>query len=132
MACMRLGTNLMVRGLRLMVHLGCGAEERRNPQPVDLDLALKFTRPPSGCESDELEDTVCYGELSERLAAYCEGKQFKLVESLAAQLFRVAKETTNVKFRDAVLSLRVTKLHPPVANLNGGVTFTIGDWDATW
>lgn len=129
---MPLGTNLVVRGLRLMIHLGCGAEERRNPQPVDVDLAFRFKEAPVGCETDELADTVCYAELSERLASYCEGKEFKLVESLAAQLFRVAKETLAREYSDGELTLRVTKLHPPVPNLNGGVAFTIGEWNATW
>lgn len=136
-------TKLMLRDLRLNVHLGCGEDERRKPQPVSIDLALLFSTTPAGCQSDELTDTICYGKLSERLSTYCNGRSFKLVEALTSQLFEVAKQeierqgkarcrSFTIESANVLLALRGTKLHPPVADLNGGVNFSIEEWTPSW
>lgn len=118
---------LELRGARLAVRLGCGGDERAQPQAVDLDLAVRFAEPPAACESDKLEDTVCYGELVELARAFVRGREFRLLERLARDLFA---ELRPLVPPGAELWLRVTKLRPPIAELSGGVSFALGDFEA--
>src|SRR5262245_19947077 len=117
---------LEFRGARLSVHLGCGADERAAPQPVDLDVSIRWAKPPAACASDDLGDTVCYADLIEAARARVAGHEFKLVEHLAQILYDTRRPLVP---RDAELWLRVTKLRPPVANLSGGVSFALGDFE---
>ena len=117
---------LEFRGARLSVRLGCGAEERALPQPVDLDVSVRFAEPPAACASDDLGDTVCYADLIEAARGFVANREFKLVEHLAHELHRVLRPLVPPK---ADLWLRVTKLHPPVPDLLGGVSFALGDFE---
>jgi len=118
-------TVLEFRGARLEVRLGCSAEERAEPQPVDLDLAVRFRELPLACASDKLEDTLCYADLIDAAREACAGREFHLVERLAHELFGRLRALVPA---DAELWLRATKLHPPVAGLHGGVAFSLGDF----
>lgn len=120
---------LIVRGLRLSVKLGCGDDERRAPQPVDVDIGILFQTPPRGCETDELKETVCYDDLSRRLKNAVSERSFKLVEHLGHVLYHDIKSLVPT---DALLALRVVKLHPPVEELRGGVAFVYADWKPSW
>jgi len=117
---------LEFRGARLAVRLGCGADERAQPQPVDLDVAIRFADLPPACESDKLEDTICYAELIVAARAAVRGREFHLVERLAHELLAVLRPLVPP---GAELWLRVTKLRPPVADLAGGVAFSLGDFE---
>ncbi len=108
------------------VRLGCSVEERAHPQAVELDVAVRFAELPAGCETDELSDTVDYCDLIEAARELCAEREFKLVEHLATEL--------QVRLRRHIplsseLWLRLTKLHPPVKDLEGGVSFSLGDWE---
>lgn len=116
---------LEFRGARLRVRLGCSEAERAVPQPVDLDLAIRFAELPPACESDKLEDTVCYAELIDAARDACAGREFHLVERLAHALFLHLRPLVPT---GAELWLRTTKLQPPVEGLSGGVAFSLGDF----
>ncbi len=119
-------SQLEFRGARLRVRLGCSEEERAHPQDVDLDLALRFPAPPQACETDALKDTVCYADLIDAARAHCREREYRLLEKLAAELLaRLRLEVPT----EVELWLRVTKLYPPVPELRGGVSFSLGDWD---
>ena len=117
---------LEFRGARLSVHLGCGAEERARAQPVDLDVSVRFAELPAACESDKLEDTLCYADLIAAARARVAGREFKLVERLAHELYGALRPLVPP---GAELWLRVTKLQPPVDGLSGGVSFALGDFE---
>ena len=115
---------LEVRGARLAVRLGCTLEERRLPQEVDLDFTIRFAEAPPGCRTDRLEDTVCYARLVEAARAHVEAREFALMERLSEELHGLFKKGLPPH---ATLSLRVTKVHPPVPKILGGVSFSYGD-----
>jgi dihydroneopterin aldolase len=117
---------LEFNGARLWVRLGCGDQERAQPQAVDLDLAVRFAELPAACESDKLGDTVCYADLVEAARAAVAGREFHLVERLAHELFARLRALVPP---GAELWLRVRKLHPPVADVAGGVAFSLGDFE---
>jgi 7,8-dihydroneopterin aldolase/epimerase/oxygenase len=115
-------SRLTLADLRLSVRLGCEPEERLRPQPVDITIEAEFLRVPRACESDELEETVCYDKISRALQSYCENKEFRLIEKLGLELFRIAKEIAGPEIS---LTLHAKKVQPPVENLRGGAIFSI-------
>jgi 7,8-dihydroneopterin aldolase/epimerase/oxygenase len=78
--------------------------------------------PPAACVTDRLEDTVCYATLIESARALCREREFHLVEHLA---YSIGQRLVPHVPTGAALQIRVTKCHPPVEALAGGVTFTL-------
>ncbi|VVC74733.1 hypothetical protein AQUSIP_00050 [Aquicella siphonis] len=120
----KLYTTLSVRGLELNVNLGWRDKERKQEQPVLLDLIIRFpAAPPAACETDELDDTVCYATLIEHIRHAIAHKKYRLVEHLSADIYRSAKTRLP---RPCRLKIRLTKF-PKIEGLMGGVTFDYGD-----
>ena len=117
-------TRLEVPAIRLDVRLGCEADERAVPQPVDLALTIDFATAPDACRTDDLAGTVCYAEVTALAREYCSPREFRLIERLAAELRDVVRARLP---HDAGLVLSVAKVAPPVPGLAGGVRFTIDD-----
>lgn len=117
--------SLFIKDLQLHVKLGCLEEERKSPQEVLINLEFRFMHPPKAISSDNLEDTICYAQISSALVNYCEGKEFKLIEKLANDLTFVTK---NIIGMELALSLTVHKVNPPVKNLVGGTFYRIADF----
>jgi dihydroneopterin aldolase len=61
------------------------AQERRDGQDFIVDAVLE-TSTAAAAVSDELSDTVDYGDLAQRLAAVITGEPVNLLETLAARL----------------------------------------------
>jgi dihydroneopterin aldolase len=117
---------LTLNGLRLKVKLGCGEEERQVPQFVRFDVRLRFSSPPRGCFSDNLEETTCYAQLSDQLHQICDQGEYLLIEKLGWKAFVALKR---IIAPTSQLWLRVTKEKPPIADpLQDGASFCIGDW----
>ncbi len=119
-----LSSQLTLHGLRLPVHLGCSAEERLRPQFVRFDVTVRFSSLPEGCETDRLEQTVCYARLSEILSNVCQAREYQLIEKLGWDAFRAVREIIPTQDQ---LTLNVVKERPPVASLEGGASFTISE-----
>ncbi len=115
---------LTIRGILLHTRLGCSADERLNPQPVEVDLTIRFQTPPRGMVTDRLEDTVSYDALVNAIKAVVSDREFSLVEHLANEIF--------ISLRNLVESgdeLRVTvrKVSPPIPEITKGAEFTVSD-----
>ena len=110
---------------RLSVRLGCEAAERRRPQAVDLDAAVRFRTLPKACETDQLHDSVCYAQLLAAARARVAHGEWHTVERLAADLYAELRRGLPAELE---LWLRVTKCAPPVPDLAGGVSFSLGDF----
>lgn len=98
---------ITLTGLRARGRHGVYEQERTRGQEfvVDAVLELDLTR---AAASDQLADTVDYGELAGRLAAVVTGPPVRLIETLANQLIeacladpRVAAATVTVHKPDA-------------------------------
>lgn len=96
-----------LRGLRGFGRHGVLPEEQVLGQPflVDVDLGLD-TRP--AARSDDVADTVDYGELAGRVVALVEGEPVKLIETLADRI------ATECLARPHVQQVEVT-VHKPAA-----------------
>src|ERR1700729_2287418 len=82
-------SKLLISDLRIWVHLGCGEEERHNPQLVSVNLEFVFNAPPVAIESDKIEDTFCYLQSTKHIQALLQEKSFKLIEHLAKSIYDV-------------------------------------------
>ncbi|MFF2634236.1 dihydroneopterin aldolase [Microbacterium sp. NPDC058021] len=111
---------IAVTGIRAYGHHGVYPDERREGQEFVADVVL-YLSTAAAARSDDVTDTVHYGELAEQVAAILAGDPVDLLETLAARI------------ADAVLGhalverVRVT-VHKPAAPIPvpfGDVTVTI-------
>ena len=109
--------------LRASARLGWDEEERRAPQPVTIDLTLRFPSLPQAAESDDLKDTVDYAAIAAHLSALCGLGEYRLLEKLCRVLYDAVRTLVPP---DAAVEVTVTK-RPPLAGLEGGASFTISD-----
>ncbi len=76
---------IRLTGLRVHGRHGVFDFERAAGQDFLVDVALELDTAPAAA-SDELSDTIHYGELAEALAAVVAGEPVNLLETLAARL----------------------------------------------
>jgi dihydroneopterin aldolase len=76
---------ITLRGMRFMGRHGVSDEERAEPQPFEVDLVLRLDLARPG-ETDDLADTVDYASLFDLTRDIVEGRQFHLIEALAAAI----------------------------------------------
>ena len=105
---------VVLTGLRAVGHHGVYAEEREKGQPFVVDVVLELDTS-AAATSDDVADTVHYGDLAQRVIAAVEGDPVNLIETLAARIADLCLAEQRV---DAV---EVT-VHKPEAPV--GVPFT--------
>lgn len=74
-----------LRGLRVRGHHGVFEHERRDGQEFVLDVIVWMDLAPAAT-SDDLADTLHYGELAERTAAIVAGDPCNLIEAVAGRV----------------------------------------------
>ncbi|MET0812633.1 MAG: dihydroneopterin aldolase [Microbacterium sp.] len=112
---------ITLKGVRAFGRHGVYADEKRDGQYffVDVVLHLSTTR---AAETDDVADTVHYGEVAEQIVAIVEGESVNLLEALAARIADALLE------RDLVRMVFVT-VHKPSAPITvpfKDVSVTIG------
>ncbi len=100
---------LILEDLKLKLHLGVTAVERRKKQDVLLQIKIIFAKPPLACKTGNLSDTICYDMLIKKIQKFCENKEFILIEKLGTQLFLLLKK--NIP-KSCKLHLRIAKQRP--------------------
>jgi dihydroneopterin aldolase len=105
---------LEIHGLRLRVHLGMEAEERNQPQAVEVDVRLEtdFSQGPS---RDVTHGLVDYFALSTALEQTATAHPYPLLEALCSDL---AARTLQFPFVERV-QMRVTKHPASMPNVSG-------------
>jgi dihydroneopterin aldolase len=99
-----------VRDLRVTGVHGVLPEERERAQPFSVDL-VAWVDLEAAQHSDELADTVDYGELAQTAADVVGGRSYQLLEALAG---RLAAALLIVDPRIEAVEVTVRKLHPPL------------------
>ena len=98
---------IVLRGLRVRGHHGVFEHERREGQDFLVDLVV-WLDIAAATASDDLADTLHYGELAERVAAIVAGPPVNLIEVVAG---RVADEVLT----DARVQAVEVTVHKPQA-----------------
>ncbi len=105
---------IRLTGLRVRGHHGVFDFERVQGQDFIVDATLRVdTRP--AARTDDVADTVHYGELADRLAEVVAGEPVNLLETLAARLAEVCLSCPGVR------SAEVT-VHKPQAPIQQSFT----------
>lgn len=101
---------ITLTGLRVFGHHGVFNFERENGQEFIIDVTLRMDLSAASA-SDDVVDTVHYGELAEALVAIVAGEPVNLIETLAERLAVCALSDQRVR------SCRVT-VHKPQAPIS--------------
>ena len=111
---------ISLRGLTVRGFHGVFEFERRDGQDfvVDVDLEVDTAR---AADTDDLADTVHYGELAEGLAAVISGEPVNLLETLAQRLADVCLADDRVQ----AVVVTVHKPQAPIALSFSDVAVTI-------
>ncbi|MBA2575754.1 MAG: dihydroneopterin aldolase [Euzebyaceae bacterium] len=99
-----------IRGLRAFGRHGVTEAERREGQTFVVDLVLELDLGPAA-RSDDLGDTVHYGDLAQRVATAVRETRFDLIEALAGHLSELALDDPRVE----AVEVRVGKPQAPIA-----------------
>lgn len=110
---------IRLAGLRLMLSIGWGDEERRTPQPIRFDLDVTLPAPPAATTTDALDDTLDYAALAETIRSTATSARVRLLERLAGLVGAALAARIP---RGAHFRLAVTKERAPIADLEGGAT----------
>lgn len=98
---------ITLTGVRAFGYHGVYADEKRDGQEFVVDAALSMSLR-RAAETDDVTDTVHYGELAERIVALVEGEPVDLLETLAQRI------ADDVLTDERVASVRIT-VHKPQA-----------------
>ena len=116
---------LAINRLRLETIIGCLPEEKIAPQTIEITVRLFFDTPPETCKSDNISNTVCYGTLCKAIEKHCTtNTTTDTIEHLSKTLYDLIRQhiptPTNAW-------LKVSKLSPPVPNLQGSADCIYSD-----
>lgn len=111
---------ITIAGLRVRGHHGVYDFERRDGQDFVVDAVLELDLAPAAT-SDDVADTVHYGELASALAGVVAGEPVNLLETLASRLADVCLADARV----AAVTITVHKPQAPVTVPVGDLAVTI-------
>lgn len=111
---------ITLTGIRSTGFHGVYDHERRDGQTFIADVALEFSLV-DAATSDDVADTIHYGELAEQVAAILAGEPVNLLETLADRIARVALSFERV---DAV-EVTVHKPQAPIPVPFGDVSVSV-------
>jgi dihydroneopterin aldolase len=100
---------ITLTGLRAFGRHGVFDFERENGQEFVIDLALGVSTL-RAAQTDDVADTVHYGELAEKVAAIVGGEPVDLIETLAHRIANAVMQDERVAF----LAVTVHKPHAPI------------------
>lgn len=111
---------IVLTGLRVFGRHGVYAHEREEGQEFTIDLRLRLSLE-QAAGSDDVADTVHYGELAERVAAVVAGEPVNLIETLAERIAAVALDDRRVQG----VTVTVHKPHAPISLEFADVAVTV-------
>lgn len=111
---------ISLTGLAVFGYHGVFDHERRDGQEFTIDLRLSLPLKDAAA-SDDVADTVHYGELADKVAAIVAGEPVNLIETLAERIADAVLEDDRVK----VVRVTVHKPHAPIEQTFADVAVTV-------
>lgn len=113
-------SRIALTGLRVRGHHGVYDFEREQGQDFVVDVVLEMDLA-AAAASDDVADTVHYGELADRLAAVVAGEPVNLIETLAHRLVEVCLADDRV----TAAEVTVHKPQAPISHAFSDVSVTL-------
>lgn len=111
---------IALTGLTVFGHHGVFDFERRDGQEFTIDLRLGLSLRDAAA-SDDVTDTVHYGELADTVAAIVAGEPVNLIETLAQRIADAVLADTRVN----TVTVTVHKPHAPIGQTFSDVAVSI-------
>lgn len=111
---------IVLTGLTVFGRHGVYEHEREDGQEFTIDLHLRLSLE-QAASTDDVADTVHYGELAEKVAAVVAGEPVNLIETLAERIAAVGLEDPRVQG----VTVTVHKPHAPIALNFADVAVTV-------
>lgn len=111
---------IALTGLRVFGHHGVFGHERRDGQEFIVDARL-YVDTAAAATSDDVADTVHYGEVAERIAAIVAGEPVNLLETLAQRIADAVLTFAGVR----MVAVTVHKPQAPIPLTFSDVSVTI-------
>ncbi len=111
---------ITLTGLTVFGYHGVFDFERRQGQEFTIDLILHVPLA-AAAASDDVADTVHYGELADRVAAIVAGEPVNLIETLAQRIADAVLDDARV----AAVTVTVHKPHAPIEQTFADVSVTV-------
>ncbi|MGX1695353.1 dihydroneopterin aldolase [Microbacterium keratanolyticum] len=111
---------IALTGLTVFGYHGVFDHERAEGQEFTIDVRLRLPLA-AAAASDDVRDTVHYGELAERVAAIVAGEPVNLIETLAERIADAALADARVQSA----SVTVHKPHAPIPLTFADVSVTV-------
>ena len=111
---------ITLTGLTVFGYHGVFDFERRRGQEFTIDLTLQLSLA-AAATSDDVADTVHYGELADRVAGIVAGEPVNLIETLAQRIADATLEDHRVQN----VTVTVHKPHAPIEQTFADVSVTI-------
>ncbi len=108
---------IFIKQLRVDTIIGVYDFEKQAPQPLFFDLTLSVDLDLAG-QSDDLQHTVDYAKVSERVAEVTNAEPVELLETLAQKIFMALFN----EFAIAEISLTIAKPHAVLAAQSVGIS----------
>jgi FolB domain-containing protein len=79
---------ITIKDLSVLCRIGVPDQERANPQRllITVEMSGDFSR---AAQSDEIDHTINYYDVSQRITTLCATQSFKLIERLADEISRI-------------------------------------------
>ena len=106
----RKSVKISIVDLEVFYRVGVTDEERAKPQRLLLTVEMDFDFS-AAAWSDDIRDTIDYFAVSQRLLKFGEGKSWKLIEKLAADI----ADTVLSEFKPHSVTIQVKKFPIPEA-----------------
>lgn len=111
---------IVLTGLTVFGRHGVYDHEREQGQEFTIDLTLRMPLREAAA-SDDVVDTIHYGELAEKVATVVAGEPVNLIETLAERIADVALADERVHS----VTVTVHKPHAPISLTFGDVAVTV-------
>lgn len=114
---------LSINRLVVDVNLGLGPGERRKKQRISIDIKLYIPHQLSSFSNDNGE-YICYHGISEKINTLCSSGEFKLIEFLTMEIYRLIRKEIESQIKIKITLNKLKILLPYVEN---GSSFSYTD-----
>lgn len=111
---------LKITGIKFDTYIGVKDFEKLAPALVSVDLEIKYEG--IGHETDNIDDTFCYDELSKIVVSTAQKKHYELIEHLSYSIYKELKK------KDMIVNVHLTKFAPKCKHFVEKSEFSYGDF----